>query len=126
VRMQKNLMVGILLLLLTGCGPTTVKTINTPLAGLTLTFETWENGPLVSDRTKLVAHYTHNGKEDTQVIFDGDYVVITEYRWSSQGLTLCYKSGTVANFTNEIGFEGEGSYHQLHILLNEHCAPRKT
>lgn len=122
----KLLPAALLPFLLSSCKPTTVQTIDTPLRGLTLTFETWENGPLVSDRTKLVAHYTHGGKEDTQVIFDGDYVVISEYRWSKDGLTLCYKSGTVANFTNEIGFEGEGSYHRLHIILNEHCAPKKT
>jgi hypothetical protein len=42
------------------------------------------------------------------------------------GLVLCYKSGTVANFTNEIGFEGEGSYHRLHVILNEDCAPQNA
>lgn len=121
--MQKFIATAILPIVLIGCAapPTKVKTIETPLPGLWLTFETWENGLLVSDRTKLVAHHFHDGKEDMRVIFDGDYVVISEYRWTRKGLTLCYKSGTVANFTNEIGFAVKGGYHSFHVTLNEDC-----
>lgn len=106
-----------------GCAkPDEVQTLKTPVPGLTLTFETWNNGPLVSDRTKLVAHYAHDGKKDTQVIFDGAYVVISKYLWvGPEKLVLCYKSGEVANFTNEVTFFVKGGVRSFHVVLKEDC-----
>jgi hypothetical protein len=115
--------IAVLALLLTGCAkPTTVKTLKTPLPGLTLTFEMWENGSLASDRTKLVAHFMHGGKEYTGVIFDGSYVVISQYRWvNPPRLILCYKSGHVVDFTNEIRFWVEQHFYNFHVSLKEDC-----
>jgi hypothetical protein len=112
-----------LLLLVAGCTkPDEVKTLETPLPGLTMTFETWNNGPLVSDRTKLVAHYVHDGKEDREVIFDGDYVVISKYEWARpRRLILCYKRGLVANFRNEVDFWVKNELRSFHVTLKEDC-----
>jgi hypothetical protein len=122
-RMGKILAFGLLLFPIAGCTkPTTVQTIKTPFSDMTLTFETWKNGPLVSDRTKLVAHYFHGGKEYKSVVFDGDYVIISKYLWTpKESLVLCYKKGTVANFTNEVGFPVDGGYHSFHVILKEDC-----
>jgi len=119
----RSLAICALVLPVAGCTKSiTVQTINTPFKSMMLTFETWENGPLASDRTKLVAHYFEKGKEYKSVVFDGDYVVISKYLWTPQGkLILCYKKGTVANFTNQVGFSVDGGYRSFHVILKEDC-----
>jgi hypothetical protein len=107
-----------------GCSkpPDEVQTFRTPLAGLTLTYETWNNGPLVSDTNSLIAHFVQKDKKEiSKRILDGDYLVFSKFFWASpRRLVLCYRKGTVYNFTNEVDFLGDGT-RSFHISLKEDC-----
>lgn len=112
-----------LFVLVSGCSdaPDYVETINTPLKGVTLTFETW-SFVLASDTNKLVAHYEQNGEKATQLILQGDYVALSKFSWpSQQKLVLCYKSGSVQDFTNQVDLRIGGDARRFHVTLKEDC-----
>jgi hypothetical protein len=112
-----------LFVLVVGCSkaPDYVKTINTPIKGVTLTFETW-SFVLASDTNKLIAHYEQNGEKATQLILQGDYVALSRFSWPSpQKLVLCYKSGAVRDFTNQVDLRIGSDTRRFHITLTEDC-----
>jgi hypothetical protein len=103
--------------------PDYVKTFETPLPGVTLTFETWSL-PLTSDNNRLVVHYEHNGKKDSRFILQGVYAQFYRYVWvGPQRLELCWKSGEVFDFTNEVTLRAGGGSQHFHVALREDCAP---
>lgn len=105
--------------------PDYVNTLPTPLPGVTLTFETWSL-PLTSDFNRLVVHYDHGGKKDSRFILEGDYVEFHGLLWAShQHLVVCWKSGRVYNFTNEVHLKAGGDTQFFHITLEENCPPAK-
>lgn len=117
-------MVGLLFFSVAGCGrpPDEVQTFKTPLRGVTLTFETWNNGPLVSDTNSLIAHYAQGDKETSQRILDGDYAVFSKFFWAApRRLVLCYKKGSIYNFTNEVIFQPDDDNKNFHVVLKEDC-----
>jgi hypothetical protein len=63
--------------------PNRVRTIQTKQPGIHLTYEYWNNGMLVSDSARLVAHLVKDGVEDKAVIIDGDYVSLEKIAWPS-------------------------------------------
>ena len=117
-------MIGFIPFLVSGCSkpPNEVQTLKTPLPGLSLTYETWNNGPLVSDTNSLIAHLVQRDKKEiTKRILDGDYLVFSKFFWAApRRLVLCYKKGTVYNFTNEVDFLGDGT-RSFHVTLKEDC-----
>jgi hypothetical protein len=109
--------------LVAGCSksPDYVETINTPLKGVTLTFETWSY-VLASDSNALIAHYEQNGEKASQVILRGDYAALSKYSWPNPGkLVLCYKSGAVYGFTNQVDLRIGGDTRRFHVTLKEDC-----
>ncbi|HVW75198.1 MAG TPA: hypothetical protein VHC39_16290 [Rhizomicrobium sp.] len=103
--------------------PDYVNTFKTPLPGVTLTFETWSL-PLTSDFNRLVVHYEHNGKKDSRFILEGEYARFYRYVWvGPQRLELCWKSGAVWNFTNEVDLRAGGGEQKFHVALREDCTP---
>ena len=63
--------------------PHKVTTTKTPQPDIHLTFEYWNNGILVSDSARLVAHLVKDGLEDKAILIDGDYVNIRKITWPS-------------------------------------------
>jgi len=109
--------------LVSGCSkaPDYVETVNTPLKGVTLTFETWSY-VLASDSNALIAHYGQNGEKASQLILRGDYVALSKYSWASPGkLVLCYKSGAVYGFTNQVDLRVGSDVRSFHVTLKEDC-----
>ena len=105
--------------------PDYVNTLPTPLPGVTLTFETWSL-PLTSDFNRLVVHYDHGGKKDSRFILEGDYVEFHGLVWASpEHLVVCWKSGRVYNFTNEVNLKASGATQFFHVTLEENCLPAK-
>jgi hypothetical protein len=99
-----------------------VEPLKTPLPGLTLTFETWNTRSDGPGLTRLVAHYAHDGKEDTQLILEGPDVAISKYKWvRPRRLILCYQRGLISSFRNEIDFQVGRDVRNFHVTLKEDC-----
>jgi hypothetical protein len=124
---SRTLLVGyVLCLLLTGCTKSRpadkTESLKTPLPGLVLTFETWNKRSREPGLTRLVAHYVHDGNEDTQLILEGPDVGISEYKWvRPRKLILCYQKGLISSFQNEIKFRVNRDVRSFHVTLKEDC-----
>ena len=103
--------------------PRYLKTFKTPVPGVTLTLNTLSI-PLTSDAQELVAHYEHNGKEDSKVILNGDDATFYRYVWvGQQRLEVCWRSGEVFNFANDVNLKAGGGEQHFHVALREDCMP---
>jgi hypothetical protein len=94
------LQVGFLL----GCAkPDHITTLKSPSSEFFYTVETYEgHGPLSSDLTRVYAHLERNGKDDKQLVLDGDYLADTRAIWLGPNeATLCI-SGFTHTFRNRV------------------------
>jgi len=116
----------LLILSLLGCAkPNRVETVNSPTNGVFYTVETFGNGPLVSDFTRVYAHLERRGKSDKKLVIDGDYLEFSKITWNDpHDVTLCMKGGITNTFRNEVtlivGDRPEDS-ETIHSHLDEHC-----
>ncbi len=103
--------------------PRYLDTFKTPLPGVTLTYQT-ESLPLTSDSNWLTAHYEHNGKRDSKVILYGDDASFYRYVWAGpERLELCWRSGHIFDFTNDVDLQAGGGAQHFHVVLREDCTP---
>ena len=119
----RNLLIALLALAVASCGrrspPDKVTTINTPQSDIHLTFEYWNNGMMVSDSARLVAHLVKDGVEDGAVLIDGDYVSLEKIFWPTPDtMVVCVTyMDEVYEWQKEVTLKSENLTKTLYVEL---------
>ena len=118
-----KIVIGLVLLLLAGCTkPAVILTSNSATAGLYLTIERFNEGPLVSDDTKVYVHWERNGQSKKRLVLWGEYLTFSDVSWiAPDEVSMCLKSGQTAEYHNEISLSLDGNTKKVHVYLHEQC-----
>jgi hypothetical protein len=114
--------------MLSGCGkPDIVQRFDSPVAGLFLTVETrYGHGAVSPDFTQIYAHIEANGKNDRELVMDGEYLEKVNVIWlSPTEVALCvekgYREGFTDHFRNYATLRAGGVSKTIHSHFQEHC-----
>ena len=100
----------LLVILVQGCGnperskPNSVTTVHSPIEGVFYTVEIYENGPLVSDTTRVYVHLERAGKSIKRLVLEGDYLKVEKITWDKDdphAVVFCLNGGSTEIFRND-------------------------
>jgi hypothetical protein len=109
--------------------PDSVQRFDSPVAGLFFTVETrYGHGAVSPDFTQVYAHLEANGKNDRELVMDGEYLEKINVIWlSPTEVALCvekgYREGFTDHFRNYATLRAGGVSKTIHSHFQEHCQP---
>jgi hypothetical protein len=110
-------------MLAVGCAkPDKVVKIPSATSELYLTIETFHEGPMVGDDTRIYVHLDRDGQSKKRLVLYGEDLSFSQVKWiDPNSVSLCLTGGLTVEYHNEVTlFVGNGDA-KVHTYLSERC-----